>query len=100
MAEMLRPIRPGGAAIVIEHNPLNPVTRLIVSRCAFDNDAVLLGCGKSRRLLAEAGTLVAGRRYIGFSPYRHALVERVERALGWLPAGAQYCVWGIKPARG
>jgi len=100
MADMLRPIRPGGAAIVIEHNPLNPVTRLIVSRCAFDTDAVLLGCGESRRLLAEAGTLVGGRRYIGFSPYRHALVERVERALGWLPAGAQYCVWGIKPARG
>jgi len=23
-----------------------------------------------------------------------ALIERAERALGWLPAGAQYCVWG------
>ena len=36
MAEMLRPVAPHRIAIVIEHNPLNPVTRHIVSRCAFD----------------------------------------------------------------
>jgi ubiquinone/menaquinone biosynthesis C-methylase UbiE len=96
MAEMLRPVVPHGIAIIIEHNPLNPVTRRIVSRCAFDADAVMLGCGEAVGLLAGADAPVAGRRYIGFSPLRHALVERAERMLSWLPIGAQYCVWGIK----
>jgi len=32
MAEMLRPLEPRGVAIIIEHNPFNPVTRHIVSR--------------------------------------------------------------------
>jgi SAM-dependent methyltransferase len=96
MAEMLRPLRPKGAVIVIEHNPLNPITRRIVSRCAFDVDAVLLRCREAMQLITEAGASVTGRRYVGFSPLRNALVERAEQTVGWLPIGAQYCVWGIK----
>jgi SAM-dependent methyltransferase len=98
MAEMLRPVVPRGIAILIEHNPLNPITRRIVSRCAFDADAVLLGCREAGKLLAFAGAPMAGRRYIGFSPVRNALVERAERGIAWLPIGAQYCAWGIKRA--
>jgi SAM-dependent methyltransferase len=96
IGEMLRVLRPGGVAIIFEHNPLNPMTRFIVSRCAFDEDAILLRCRESERLLADGGATVAGRRYVGFSPIRHAVVERMERSLSWLPAGAQYCVWGTK----
>jgi hypothetical protein len=47
-------------------------------------------------LLDRGGAPVAGRRYVGFLPFRHAVIERAERALAWLPAGAQYCVWGRK----
>jgi SAM-dependent methyltransferase len=96
IGEMLRVLRPGGLAIIFEHNPLNPMTQFIVSRCEFDEDAILLRCAESERLLTRAGAAVAGRRYVGFSPIRHAVVERMERSLGWLPAGAQYCVWGMK----
>jgi SAM-dependent methyltransferase len=96
IGEMMRVLRSGGAAIIIEHNPLNPMTRFIVSRCAFDEDAILLTCRESAKLLTHGGAAVVGRRYVGFSPIRHALVERMERSLGWLPAGAQYCVWAIK----
>jgi ubiquinone/menaquinone biosynthesis C-methylase UbiE len=96
MVEMLRPLRPKGAVIVIEHNPFNPVTQRTVSRCAFDADAVLLRSSETMRLITEVGAAVAGRRYVGFSPLRNAFVERVEHAIGWLPIGAQYCVWGIK----
>ena len=96
LAEMLRVLRRGGIALVIEHNPRNPVTRHVVSRCAFDADAVLLTCRETVGLLDSGGATVAGRRYIGFLPFRHAAVEHAERALGWLPAGAQYCVWGRK----
>ena len=99
IAEMLRPLRPGGIALVIEHNAFNPVTRFIVSRCAFDADAVLLPCRETIDLLERGGAALAGRRYLGFLPFRHPLVERAERAFGWLPAGAQYCVWGRKGGR-
>src|SRR5262249_22855571 len=68
IAEMLRPIRPGGAAILVEHNRYNPVTRRIVSRCAFDADAVLLSCREAAKLLVEGGAPVGGRRYVGFWP--------------------------------
>jgi hypothetical protein len=44
----------------------------------------------------HGGAAVGGRRYTGCLPVRHALVERLERSLSWLPAGAQYCVWGMK----
>jgi SAM-dependent methyltransferase len=96
IGEMLRVLRPGGVAIIFEHNPLNPMTQFIVSRCEFDEDAILLRCRESEKLLTDGGATVAGRRYVGFSPIRHAVVERMERSLGWLPAGAQYCVWGTK----
>ena len=80
-------------------NPFNPVTQRTVSRCAFDADAVLLRCGESMRLIANAGARVAGRRYVGFSPLRNALVEWAEGIVGWLPIGAQYSVWGIKTSQ-
>jgi ubiquinone/menaquinone biosynthesis C-methylase UbiE len=96
VTEMLRPLQPNGAVLIIEHNPFNPVTRRIIARCAFDADAVLLRCSETMRLIRSAGADIAGRRYIGFSPLRSTLIEQAEHAIGWLPIGAQYCVWGVK----
>jgi ubiquinone/menaquinone biosynthesis C-methylase UbiE len=96
IGEMMRVLTPGGLAVIIEHNARNPVTRHIVSRCAFDADAVLLTRQEAVTLLADGGVPVAGWRYLGFLPFRNRIVERAERLVGWLPAGAQYCVWGRK----
>ncbi len=41
--EMSRVTRPGGLVVVFEHNPLNPLTRLAVSRCEFDEGVELVG---------------------------------------------------------
>jgi SAM-dependent methyltransferase len=100
VAEMARVTRSGGIVAIIEHNPLNSVTRRIVSRCAFDQDAVLLRCGTGARLLAGAGLERGGRAYIAFCPRRSAFVERVEQRIGWLPAGAQYYAWATKGPAG
>src|SRR5690606_175155 len=51
LREMRRVVRPGGIAVVIEHNPFNPLTRLAVARCAFDADAVLLSQNCTRRTM-------------------------------------------------
>ncbi len=78
--EMRRVVRPGGLICVIEHNPLNPLTRLAVSRCEFDRDAVLLGAGKTRKLMAAAGLREIGARYFLLLPWEAKLARRVEGA--------------------
>jgi SAM-dependent methyltransferase len=86
--EMARVTRRGGLAVIIEHNPINPGTRLAVSRCEFDEDAVLLRMSETRALLSHAGLREQERAYILFFPWHNT----IERRLGWLPLGAQYYV--------
>lgn len=91
-AELARVTRAGGISVVLEHNPLNPLTRLAVSRCEFDDDAVLLGPRETRRRLKDAGARPLESRYILFFPWRSRVLSRVERALAPVPLGAQYYV--------
>jgi SAM-dependent methyltransferase len=95
VAEMRRVVRPGGLVCVIEHNPFNPLTRLAVSRCEFDRDAVLLRAGTTRRLLRNAGFTDVASRYFLLLPSAHVLARRCERAFGRLALGAQYAAWGL-----
>jgi SAM-dependent methyltransferase len=95
-AEMARVVRPGGLVAVIEHNPLNPGTRLVTLRCAFDEDIVLVRRRRLERLMRQARLRETASRYILFSPWRGAAVERAERRLGHLPLGAQYITYGNK----
>jgi SAM-dependent methyltransferase len=90
--ELRRVIRPGGLAIIAEHNPYNPLTRRVVSRCAFDDDAVLLSRKRAAELLAAAGLQIAERRDILFFPWSGSAFRLVERLLGAVPLGAQYVV--------
>jgi SAM-dependent methyltransferase len=92
--EMRRVTRPGGVVAIYEHNPLNPLTRVAVARCEFDEGVVLLGRGEARRLLAEAGAPPVESRYIAFFPWRPGVFRLVERGIGWLPLGGQYAVVG------
>jgi SAM-dependent methyltransferase len=88
--ELARVTRTGGVVVIAEHNPYNPVTRAIVNRCAFDEDAVLLSPRTSRRLLTTAGLAPLETRNILFVPWRWRSVERIERLLHKAPLGAQY----------
>jgi SAM-dependent methyltransferase len=98
-AEMARVVRPGGLAVVFEHNPLNPLTRWAVSRCEFDADAVLLGARTVRALLAGAGLAVGERGHLLFFPWAGGPWRWLERKLRAVPLGAQYFVAGEKPGR-
>lgn len=95
--ELLRVTRPGGLLIVGEHNPVNPATRLVVSRCAFDRDAVLLRARETAALLRVAGFREVTTHYILFFPWRGRLLRGLERRLRGLPAGAQYITAGRRP---
>jgi SAM-dependent methyltransferase len=90
VADMVRVTRPGGVVCIIEHNPLNPLTRLAVNRCPFDEDAVLLRSGRSEALLKRAGAKNIGTRFFLLLPTKARLARRIETLLGAIPLGAQY----------
>ncbi|MGH8976916.1 MAG: class I SAM-dependent methyltransferase [Acidimicrobiia bacterium] len=90
--EMRRVVRPGGLAAIFEHNPYNPLTRVAVSRCPFDEDAVLLSRRTCKRLLRGAGLAPVEAKYIVFLPFDRDIVPRIERGISWLPLGAQHYV--------
>ena len=93
--ELARVVRSGGLVALAEHNPWNPLTRLAVARCAFDDDAVLLTAITARRLLADASIGAVGTSYIVFQPSRQPRLRALERRLRRLPLGAQYVTAGI-----
>jgi len=96
-AEMARAVRPGGLAVVFEHNPLNPLTRYVVARCELDADAVLLGARQVRGLLTGAGLAVREREYLLFFPWTGGAWSWLEGKLRAVPLGAQYYVAAEKP---
>jgi 2-polyprenyl-3-methyl-5-hydroxy-6-metoxy-1,4-benzoquinol methylase len=95
--ELKRVIRPNGVACIIEHNPLNPLTRLAVLRCPFDKDAHLLGAAQANRLLEAAGLARVRASYFLLTPFSSAAASSLERWLSALPLGAQYAAVGERP---
>jgi SAM-dependent methyltransferase len=100
LQEMARVVRPGGLVAVLEHNPFNPLTRLAVHRCEFDDEAVLLSRGAVVALEQQAGLESAESRYILFLPWRLKWRVKLEDVLRRLPLGAQYMVAGRRPWEG
>jgi SAM-dependent methyltransferase len=92
VAELARVTRPGGLIVVFEHNPFNPLTRLVVRRCEFGEDARMLGMAEAERLVHENGLTLVDRGFLLLFPSRRKRVLAVERALRRLPLGAQYYV--------
>ena len=96
VGEMHRVVRPGGLVCIIEHNPLNPLTRLAVLRCEFDQDAVLLAAQRTMELMSKAGLNEIGTRHFLLLPWEAKPARRIERALSSVPLGAQYAAFGIR----
>lgn len=95
-ADMLRVLRPGGLALVIEHNPWNPVTRRIVNTCPIDRDAVLLTRGTTVDLFRHAGAAQVTARSVLSVPPKTDLLMTVDGWFGLLPLGAQYWCLAVK----
>lgn len=94
---MLRVVRPGGVALVFEHNPRNPLTMRAVNSCPFDKDAVLLQSSQVEKLLLETGFQDSATRFIIAVPAVSALLRKIDRVFSRLPLGAQYYVSAVKP---
>ena len=96
--EVYRVLTPEGIFAIIEHNPYNPVTRLIVSRTPVDADAVLLRPGEARECMRAGGFRSDAPRYFLYFPesfYRRA-GDRLEHLLRKVPLGGQYAIFGTR----
>lgn len=91
-SEMHRVVRPGGLALVFEHNPRNPLTMRAVNSCPFDEDAVLLKNEKTEALLRGAGFSSTRSRYILSIPPANGMLRKIDRMFSRLPFGGQYYV--------
>lgn len=94
LAELARVVVPGGLVCLIEHNKINPATRLSVARCPFDADAVLVGQHDMRRRMRKAALGQVGTRNFVFFPSNAPMALKVSRYLHWLPLGGQYAAVG------
>lgn len=95
--EISRVLRPGGVFCMIEHNPFNPVTRLIVSRTPIDADAILLKPSEARRVTRNAGLARLEQDYFLYFPrslYRY--LAALETLLAMVPLGGQYALFSEK----
>ena len=96
LVQMRRVVKPSGLIVLFEHNPWNPITRLVVGRCEFDDGAVLVSYRKLVGLFHQGGLDLIDKRFILFFPLQAPFVDRMERMMAWLPLGAQYFVVGRK----
>jgi ubiquinone/menaquinone biosynthesis C-methylase UbiE len=97
-AELGRVLRPGGRLYVFEHNPRNPLVRYVIARTPIDADAILLDVREVMQGLLGAGRYELATDYLMFMPPGMVFLNVVDRALAWLPLGAQYAVVARKPA--
>jgi len=92
MSDLATRLSARGRILVIEHNPLNPMTRWVVAHCPFDDDAILLTPREAKKYCVAAGLPATRCEYIVFFPKLLSALRGLEPKLGWLPAGAQYAL--------
>jgi SAM-dependent methyltransferase len=97
--ELKRLLKPAGILCVIEHNPLNPITSLIVSRSPVDKDAHLLRLSQTREVLSAAGTKILATTYFLVFPAKlYRPFSPIERWLSTVPLGGQYATFAQRDA--
>ena len=94
--EIHRSLKKGGVLVIIEHNPLNPLTRIVVKRCEFDWDAILLKPNEIKKRANETGFIIKKKRYIVFFPRHLSVFRCFEPWMSPIPIGAQFYIELIK----
>ncbi len=97
LGEWFRVLKPGGIAVIFEHNPLNPLTVHAVNTCPFDENAELISGSQMKKRMFMAGFNRVWLRYRLFFPHFLRGLRFLERWLEWCPLGAQYMVYSAKP---
>lgn len=90
--ELGRVLKPGGRLYVFEHNPRNPLVRYVIARTPIDANAILLDAQEVRHGLLDCARYDLDTDYLMFMPPGLGFLRGIDRALAWLPLGAQYAV--------
>ncbi len=99
-ADLYRRMKPGSRLVIWEHNPLNPVTRVLVKTCPFDKDARLLTSMKTRNLFLKSSFRLLESAYINLLPpqwVKNDCLAAIEKKLLSFPIGAQYWMMFQRP---
>jgi len=89
LRECYRVLKKNGTVFIFEHNPINPITRRLVSQCLFDRNAKLILHTRVKLLLQRLDFDVKFR-FIMFLPGFLKGLDFLERLFGWVPLGGQY----------
>jgi SAM-dependent methyltransferase len=92
LARVNRALRTGGLFSFWENSPWNPATRYVMSRCAFDRDAITLTPPEARRLLRNGGFEILRTDFRFIFPRALRALRKIEDFVYRLPLGTQYHV--------
>jgi ubiquinone/menaquinone biosynthesis C-methylase UbiE len=95
--EVVRVLKPGGVFCIIEHNPYNPATQLIVKRAPIDANAILLTARETASRMRAAKLEPFRTTY--FLYITEGLYKKfggLEKYLEKVPMGGQYAQFGRK----
>jgi SAM-dependent methyltransferase len=90
LALVNRALRTGGLFSFWENNPWSLATRYVMSRCAFDRDAIMLTPPEARRLLPKGGFEILRTDYRFIFPRALRALRKIEDFVYRLPFGTQY----------
>ena len=83
-------LRTGGLFSFWENNPWSLATRYVMSRCAFDRNAITLTPPEARRLLRSGGFEILRTDFRFIFPRALRALRKIEDAVFPLPFGSQY----------
>jgi SAM-dependent methyltransferase len=92
LAIVQRALRTGGFFSFWENSPWSPATRYVMSRCAFDRDAILLTPPEARALLRDGGFEILRTDFRFIFPRALRAFRKIEDLVYRLPLGTQYQV--------
>jgi SAM-dependent methyltransferase len=90
LAIVRRAIRPRGFFSFWENSPWSLATRYVMSRCAFDRDAILLSPPRARALLRDAGFEIVRTDFRFIFPRVLQAFRKIEDWVYRVPIGTQY----------
>jgi SAM-dependent methyltransferase len=92
LAMVHRALRAGGIFSFWENNPWSLATRYVMSRCAFDRDAIPLSPPVARALLCEGGFEILRTDFRFIFPRAFRALRKLEDWVYHAPLGTQYQV--------
>ena len=96
LALVNRALREGGLFSFWENNPWSLATRYVMSRCAFDRDAIPLSPPEARRLLRDGGFGVERTDFRFIFPRALRVLRKIEDLVYRAPLGTQYQILSRK----